>query len=102
MLSALFKTSTPAVQLELELAHSVVVVQHRPLLHPLGGAFHPWCQPRHYNVGQQTLLQKVQQLVIEEARIGSQQADLFALSPQRESFFEKLLYAPAGSAVAAA
>ena len=56
----------------------------------------------HYNVGQQALFQKAQQLVIEEARIGSQQADLFALSPQRESFFEKLLYAPAGSAVAAA
>src|SRR5207302_1481650 len=31
-----------------------------------------------------------------------QQADLFALSPQRESFFEKLLHATAGAAVAAA
>src|SRR5260370_21398273 len=93
---------TPAVQLEWELADGVVVVQHRTLLHSLGGAFHPGSELGHYNIGQQALFQKAQQLVVKEARIGSQQADLFALSPPRESFFEKLLHATAGSAVAAA
>src|SRR5260370_13226355 len=42
---------TPAVQLELELAHDVVVVQHRPLFHSLGGAFHPGTALSHYNIG---------------------------------------------------
>ena len=57
----------PAVQLEPELTGSVVVIQARPLLHSLGGAFHPGSELGHYNIGQQALFQKAQQLVIEEA-----------------------------------
>ena len=57
----------PTVQLQLKLAHSVVVVQRRPLLHPLGGALHPRGELGHYNIGQQALFQKAQQLVVEEA-----------------------------------
>ena len=48
------------------------------------------------------LLQKCQQLVVEETGISSYQADLLALLPQREGFFEKLHYSPAGAAVATA
>ena len=92
---------TPALQLQAELTYSVVVVQDRPLLHSLSGVFHPPCEPGHYNVGQQALLQEAQQLVVKEARIGSQQADFLAQSPECESFFEKLLHAAAGPAVAA-
>jgi hypothetical protein len=33
----------------------------------LGGAFHPGSELGYYNVGQQALFQKAQQLVIEEA-----------------------------------
>jgi hypothetical protein len=57
---------------------------------------------RDYNVGDLALFQKAQQLVLEEAGISPEQTDLLALSPQRESFFEKFLYATGGSAVAAA
>src|SRR5215467_6281029 len=33
---------TPAVQRNSQLAHGVVVVQHRPWLRALGGALYPW------------------------------------------------------------
>jgi hypothetical protein len=52
--------------------------------------------------GSRRCFSKTQQLVIKEARIGPKQAALLVLSPQRANFFEKLLHATAGSAVAAA
>src|SRR4051794_34729312 len=85
-----------------ELADSIVVIRCRPLFNPLCLAFNPLGQASHYNVGQAALLQKAQQLVVEETGIGSHQADLLALLPQREGFFEKLDHSTAGSAVAAA
>jgi hypothetical protein len=54
---------TPAVQLEPEFAHGVVVVQQRPLLHSLGSAFHPGGELGYYNVGQQALFQKAHRLL---------------------------------------
>ncbi|MGH9668423.1 MAG: hypothetical protein ACRD9L_28715, partial [Bryobacteraceae bacterium] len=54
---------TPAVQLQPKLACGIVVIQDRPLFYPLGGAFHPGSQLGHYNIGQQALFQKAQQLV---------------------------------------
>ncbi len=92
----------PVVQTQLELADCIVVIHCRPLFNSLCLAFDPLGQSSHYNVGQAALLQKAQQLVVEETGIGSDQADLLALLPQREGFFEKLHHSPAGSAVAAA
>src|SRR3984885_14387802 len=57
----------PTVQPESKFSRSVVVIQDGPLLHSLGGALDPRSQPSHYNVGQQALFQKAQQLVVEEA-----------------------------------
>ena len=68
----------------------------------MGFALDPFGQPRHYNVGQRALFQKAQQLVLEEAGVSPEQANLLALSQQRQSFLEKLHHSTCCSAVAAA
>jgi len=91
-----------AMQVQMKLPGREVFAQRGPLLDPLGRPFDPLGEAGDYDVGQMALFQKAQQLVVKEAGIGPQQADLPALSPQRESFFEKLLRATGDFAVPAA
>src|ERR1041385_6170014 len=71
----------PVVQTQLKLTDRIVFIHCSPLLDLLRLAFDPWGEPGHYNIWQTALLQKCQQLVIEEPGIGSQQANLLALLP---------------------
>jgi hypothetical protein len=92
----------PTQQRQAELPHRISLIERPPLLHVLRFPLAPWGEARDYKVGQTALFQKAPQLVIEESRVGSYQADLLALSPPRESFFEKLHHPTCWSAVAAA
>src|ERR1700758_4496837 len=51
----------PGMQAQPELARCKMLVQIPPLLHTLGGAFDPFRQAGHYNVGDLPLFQKTQQ-----------------------------------------
>ena len=57
----------PAVELETELAHGVVVVQAGPRLHALRGSLDPLGHAGNYNVGDLALFQKAQQQTVKEA-----------------------------------
>ena len=71
----------PSAQLEPELADGEVFLQRPPVGQALRFALDEPGHARHYNVGQTALFQKAEQLVVEEARIGTDKADLLALRP---------------------
>jgi hypothetical protein len=73
------------MQSHTKFASRIVVVYWRPLFHALRRSLPPLGQARHYNVGHTALFQKAQQLIVTETGIGAQQADLLALSPQRQA-----------------
>lgn len=72
------------------MADGKVFIQRPPVGHALRFTPDEPGHAGHYNVGQAALFQKAEQLVVEEARIGTDKADLLALGPQCQSFFEKL------------
>src|SRR6266550_8844322 len=74
--------SIPAVELQLEFSHRIVLIQISPGLDPSGLPFQPASQSCHHDIGQAPLFQKAQQGLIKESGVRAQLSE-FADPPTR-------------------
>src|SRR5205823_13955255 len=82
--------SIPAVELQLEFSHRIVLIQISPGLDLSGLPFQPASQSCHHDVGQTPLFQKAQQGLIKEPRIRAHSPNSLTLRQKRQRFFQKL------------
>src|SRR5439155_17660680 len=81
--------SIPAVELQLEFSHRIVLIQISPGLDSSGLPFQPASESCHHDIGETPLFQKAQQGLIKEPRIRAHSPNSLTLRQKRQRFFQK-------------
>src|SRR5438046_7141639 len=92
----------PAVELQLEFSHRIVLIQISPGLDSSGLPFQPASESCHHDIGETPLFQKAQQGLIKEPRIRAHSPNSLTLRQKRQRFFQKFHHPARRAAVAAA
>src|SRR5207244_9619509 len=81
--------SIPAVELQLEFSHRIVLIQISPGLYSSGLPFQPATKSCHHDIGEVPLFQKAQQGLIKEPCVRAHPPNSVTLRQERQPFLQK-------------